>query len=139
MGEWYKGICYTFMWKRHQYREYVHEEREENITLKSGCSFKVKSYLLSSKHWSLNVVNGEHNYDMTQYFQGHKYVKRLRSKDKELVCELTENIFTMHVTHWRSLFRVQEQRCNISWSACLKASTCVTTEFFPALKSWAIF
>jgi hypothetical protein len=47
---------------------------------------------LNNKYWSLNVVNGEHNHDMTQYFQGHKYVERLRPKDKELVCELTENM-----------------------------------------------
>jgi hypothetical protein len=50
-------------------------KREEMTTMKYGCVFKVKSYLLSCEQWSLNVVNGEHNHEMTQDFQGHKYVE----------------------------------------------------------------
>jgi hypothetical protein len=60
------------------YRMYINkerEEREEMTTMKYGCVFKVKSYLLSCEQWSLNVVNGEHNHEMTQDFQGHKYVE----------------------------------------------------------------
>jgi hypothetical protein len=41
-----------------------------------------------------NVVNGEHNHDMTQNFEGHKYVERLRLRpeEKELVRELIDNM-----------------------------------------------
>jgi hypothetical protein len=79
------------------------------ITLKSGCSFKVKSYLLSSKHWSLNVVNGEHNHDMTQYFQGHKYVKRLR---------LTENMALPR--NIMSALKNGQQASNLWLQPCIK-------------------
>jgi hypothetical protein len=41
--------------------------------LKDDCPFKLKSYLLSSGCWSLDIVNDEHNHDVTQNFQGHKY------------------------------------------------------------------
>jgi hypothetical protein len=37
------------------------KKREEDTTLKVGCVFKVKSYLLSNGCWSLNVVNDKHN------------------------------------------------------------------------------
>jgi hypothetical protein len=50
----YRGIV-----ERDMLRLYVHNEMEEKITLKSGCPFKVKSCLLRSRHWSLNVVNRE--------------------------------------------------------------------------------
>ncbi|MCI47733.1 FAR1 DNA-binding domain protein, partial [Trifolium medium] len=62
------------------------------MTLKCGCLFKLKSYHLSSGQWSLNVVNGEHNHEMTRDFQGHKYVEMLQTDEKELVRELTENM-----------------------------------------------
>ncbi|PNY09063.1 FAR1-related protein [Trifolium pratense] len=52
--------------KDNEYKDYVHDESEEMTTLKCGCRFKVKSYVLSSGQWSLNVVNGEHNHHMTQ-------------------------------------------------------------------------
>jgi hypothetical protein len=60
--------------------------------LKGGCPFKVKSYLLSNECWSLNVVNNEHNHEMTRHFQGYKYVERLRLDENALVRELTENM-----------------------------------------------
>jgi hypothetical protein len=31
----------------------------------------------------------KYNHDMTQHFQGHKYVERLQLEEKELVHELT--------------------------------------------------
>ncbi|MCH89189.1 otubain [Trifolium medium] len=74
------------------FKEYVQKEREEMTTLKCGCPFKVKSYLLSSRQWSLNVVKGEHNYEMTQHFQGHEYAEWLRLNEKDLVRELTGNM-----------------------------------------------
>jgi hypothetical protein len=40
----------------------------------------------------LNVNNDEHNHEMTQNFQGHKNIERLRPDEKELVGELTENM-----------------------------------------------
>jgi hypothetical protein len=75
-----------------QYREYANKKREEKITLKDDCLFIVKSYLLSSGCWSLNIVNGEHNHDTTQHFQGHKYSEWLWLDEKELVPEQTENM-----------------------------------------------
>jgi hypothetical protein len=75
-----------------QYREYAKKKREAKITSKGGCPFKLKSYLLSSGCWSLNIVKDEHNHDVTQNFQGHKYAERLRPGEKELVRELTDNM-----------------------------------------------
>ncbi|PNY02756.1 protein FAR1-related sequence 5-like, partial [Trifolium pratense] len=77
-----------------EYMEYIHKEREEKTT-KCDCPFKVKSYLLRSGRWSLNVVNGEHDHEMNEHFQGHKYVERLRPEEKELVRELTKNMTLM--------------------------------------------
>ncbi|MCI31036.1 otubain, partial [Trifolium medium] len=54
------------------------------MTVKCGCPFKLKSYLLSSGQWSLNVVNSEHKHEMTEDFQGHKYAERLLPEEKEL-------------------------------------------------------
>jgi hypothetical protein len=68
-----------------QYREYAKNKREANISLKDGCPFKLKSYLLISGCWILNVVNSEHDHDMNQNFLGHKYFERLRPDEKELV------------------------------------------------------
>jgi hypothetical protein len=51
-----------------KYREYAKKKREAKTTLKDGCPFKLKSYMLSAGCWSLNVVNGEHNHEMTQNF-----------------------------------------------------------------------
>jgi hypothetical protein len=71
-------------------RSTPHKEREGKTTLKARCLFKVKSYLLSSGRWSMNVVNCEHNHEMTKNFQSHKYVERFRPEEKKLVCELTK-------------------------------------------------
>jgi hypothetical protein len=60
--------------------------------LKDGCPFKLKSYLLISGCWILNVVNSEHDHDMNQNFLGHKYFERLRPDEKELVREMTDNM-----------------------------------------------
>jgi hypothetical protein len=68
-----------------KYREYAKKKREAKTTLKDGCPFKLKSYMLSAGCWSLNVVNGEHNHEMTQNFQGHKYGERLRPEEQEVV------------------------------------------------------
>jgi hypothetical protein len=37
-------------------------------------------------------VNSEHNHDVTQNFQGHKYAERLRPEEKELVRGLRDNM-----------------------------------------------
>jgi hypothetical protein len=66
-----KGYVALGCQKGGKYREYARKKREAKITLKGGCPFKLKSYRLSTGCWSLNVVNGEHNHDMTQNFQGH--------------------------------------------------------------------
>jgi hypothetical protein len=49
-GNGRKGYVTLVCQRDDQYREYVQNERGEKITLKSDCLFKVKSYLLSSKH-----------------------------------------------------------------------------------------
>jgi hypothetical protein len=131
-----------------QYWEYPYKKREANITLKCDCPFKLKSYLLSSGCWSLNVVNGEHNHNMTQKI--YKYAKRLRPDEKELVQELTKymaaprnimstlrsgrqqqlqpsNTSTMHIIEWSLLIGVRGQRCSIWWGVWLKATTCSVT------------
>jgi hypothetical protein len=63
----------TLLSKRRSISRVGHKKREAKINLKDDCPFKLKSYLLSSGCWSLNIVNDEHNHDVTQNFQGHKY------------------------------------------------------------------
>ncbi|MCH89445.1 FAR1-related protein, partial [Trifolium medium] len=48
--------------------------------------------MLSSRQWSLNIVNREHNHEMTQHFEGHKYAERLRPEQKDLFCEMATNM-----------------------------------------------
>ncbi|XP_045830917.1 protein FAR1-RELATED SEQUENCE 5-like [Trifolium pratense] len=87
-----KGYVHIGCQRGGKYREYCHRKSEQKMTLKCGCPFKLKSYLLSSGQWSLNVVNDEHKHEMTGDFQGHKYAQRLLPEEKELVRELTENM-----------------------------------------------
>jgi hypothetical protein len=93
-GNGRKGYVALGCQKGGKYWEYAKKKREAKITLKGGCPFKLKSYLLSTNCWGLNVVNGEYNHDMPQNFQCHKYVGRLRPEEKELIRKLTDNMAT---------------------------------------------
>jgi alpha-glucosidase len=86
--------------------------------MKGGCPFKVRSYLLSSECWRLNVVNNKHNHEMTQNFQVHKYAERLRPDEKDLVLELTEsmaaprNIMSTLKKSWETMARYNLKKSN---------------------------
>ncbi|GAU37191.1 hypothetical protein TSUD_30560 [Trifolium subterraneum] len=44
------------------------------------------------KQWSLSVVCGEHNHEMSKTLEGHLLVGRLKTEEKECVRELTKNL-----------------------------------------------
>jgi hypothetical protein len=45
-----------------KHRAYINRKRESTTTLKCQCPFKVRSYCLSSRQWSVSVIEGTHNH-----------------------------------------------------------------------------
>jgi len=54
--------------------------------------FGLRGYLLSVGAWSLRVRDGEHNHEISQCFQGNKYVKRLKLEENRHVHEITTSM-----------------------------------------------
>jgi hypothetical protein len=64
---------------------YYNKKREVTTTLKCKCPFRLKSYLLSSGQWSVNIIDETRNHKMAKRFEGHKYVEWLKSKKAGIV------------------------------------------------------
>src|SRR6266487_6936756 len=67
-------------------------KKEDTATRKTLCPFRLRGYYLASEQWSLSVVCGEHNHEMSKTLEGHLLVGRLKPKEKECVRELTKNL-----------------------------------------------
>ncbi|CAJ2665946.1 unnamed protein product [Trifolium pratense] len=67
-------------------------KNEDTATRKCNCRFRLRGYFLSTQVWSLNVVNGEHNHELSNNHEGHILAGRLQPEEKEVVCELTRNL-----------------------------------------------
>ena len=72
--------------------------------------FGLRGYLLSVGAWSLRVRDGEHNHEISQCFQGNKYVKRLKLEENRHVHEITTSMVlprnimtTLHNRNGRSV------------------------------------
>ncbi|GAU11480.1 hypothetical protein TSUD_344700 [Trifolium subterraneum] len=67
-------------------------KKEDTATRKTLCPFRLRGYYLASEQWSLSVVCGEHNHEMSKTLEGHLLVGRLKPEEKECVRELTKNL-----------------------------------------------
>ena len=67
-------------------------KKEDTATRKTLCPFRLRGYYLASEQWSLSVVCGEHNHEMSKTLEGHLLVGRLKLEEKECVRELTKNL-----------------------------------------------
>ncbi|CAJ2668212.1 unnamed protein product [Trifolium pratense] len=76
-----------------EYKERIRKlKNEDTATRKCNCRFRLRGYFLSTQVWSLNVVNGEHNHELSNNHEGHILAGRLQPEEKEVVCELTRNL-----------------------------------------------
>lgn len=65
---------------------------EETGTRKCQCPFRLRGYFLSSKQWSLSVVNGVHNHEFDRELDGHLIAGRLKPEEMEVIAEMTRNL-----------------------------------------------
>jgi len=74
------------------YIEYKRKSRREIAS--SGnceCPFQVRGYLLTAGDWSLKVVDGRHNHNMTDVLKGHKTVSRLNPNKRVHLQEMVDS------------------------------------------------
>ncbi|GAU25698.1 hypothetical protein TSUD_216270 [Trifolium subterraneum] len=75
------------------YKERKKKSKKEDTAMrKTLCPFRLRGYYLASEQWSLSVVCGEHNHEMSKTLEGHLLVGRLKPEEKECVRELTKNL-----------------------------------------------
>jgi hypothetical protein len=67
-------------------------KKDDTATRKCKCPFRLRGYFLASQVWSLSVVCGDHNHEMTKNLEGHMLAGRLKPEEKERVHELTRNL-----------------------------------------------
>ncbi|XP_038683046.1 uncharacterized protein LOC119983438 [Tripterygium wilfordii] len=67
--------------------------KRRSTTKKCGCPFSLKAYVLDtiSGLWSLVVLNRKHNHALVKAFEGHSYVGRLSTEEKEIVERLSKS------------------------------------------------
>lgn len=53
-------------------------------SVKCACSLRLRDYLLSVSDWGLKVGDGEHNHEMAEASQGHKFAGCLRPEENRL-------------------------------------------------------
>lgn len=64
------------------YTEYKKLSKRKFLAFaKCDCPFQLRSNLLSGGVWSLRVGDEEHNHEMTQFFQGHRYASKIGRKE----------------------------------------------------------
>ena len=82
------------------YIEYNKLQKRNKIagSVKCGCPFRVRGYLLIAGYWSLKVNDGKHNHDMAEVLKGHKTVGRLNPNEKDILRNLTDsNVPPRHI------------------------------------------
>jgi hypothetical protein len=67
-------------------------KQEDTTTRKCKCSFRLQGYFLASHEWSLSVVCGVHNHELSKNLEGHILAGCLKPEEKECVHELTKNL-----------------------------------------------
>ena len=63
-----------------------------STSVKYNCLLQLTGYLLTVGDWSLKVWDREHNHEMTQVFQDHKFVELIRLEENRPVGELANSM-----------------------------------------------
>ncbi|KAI3870221.1 hypothetical protein MKW92_002096 [Papaver armeniacum] len=63
--------------------------KRKSRTRKCGCPFQLKCDWVEGNKWTLRVVCGRHNHELSDTLTGHAYAGRLKEEEKQLVLHLT--------------------------------------------------
>ncbi|KAK9088189.1 hypothetical protein Scep_027271 [Stephania cephalantha] len=105
-------------------------EEEDNSRYKTGtkkcnCPFAINVKELPDSLWHVNLVCGQHNYDISIYLEGHSYVSRLNPDEKVVLQQTTKGNVKPHgiLTTLKERDKLNSSTIRIIYNERAKATT----------------